>query len=133
MSWDPWSRPVARAAVRTQECTQIDENSLSAPFWGICVHCWGASCVGWREWRRRSVGVFPRHQPTQTLEESVFMSRRSGFVYALRTGRPHGSNGCGYLVRVLDTIRLEGRVHVDAPGAQTLHRVGYSMDRKASR
>ena len=28
-SWDPWSRPVARAAVGTQECTQIGENGLS--------------------------------------------------------------------------------------------------------
>ena len=24
----------------TQECTQIGENGLSVPFWGICVHCW---------------------------------------------------------------------------------------------
>ena len=30
MSWDPWPRPVARAAVGTQECTQIGENGLSA-------------------------------------------------------------------------------------------------------
>ena len=29
-SWDPWPRPVARAAVGTQECTQIGENGLSA-------------------------------------------------------------------------------------------------------
>ena len=30
MSWDPWPRPVARAAVGMQECTQIGENGLSA-------------------------------------------------------------------------------------------------------
>ena len=30
MSWDPWPRPVARAAVGMQECTQIGENRLSA-------------------------------------------------------------------------------------------------------
>ena len=42
MSWDPWPRPVARAAVVTQECTQIGENGLSEPFWVICVHCCGA-------------------------------------------------------------------------------------------
>ena len=30
MSWDPWPRPVARATVGTQECTQIGENGLSA-------------------------------------------------------------------------------------------------------
>ena len=28
-SWDPWSRPVARADVGMQECTQIGENGLS--------------------------------------------------------------------------------------------------------
>ncbi len=27
----------------TQECTQIGENGLSAPFWGTCVHCCDAS------------------------------------------------------------------------------------------
>ena len=30
MSWGPWPRPVARAAVGMQECTQIGENGLSA-------------------------------------------------------------------------------------------------------
>ena len=39
MSWDPWPRPVARATVETQECTQIGENGPSDPFWVICVHC----------------------------------------------------------------------------------------------
>ena len=55
--------------VGTQECTQIGENSLSGPFWGICVHCCAvscavsctvscdascdASCGGWREWLNR--------------------------------------------------------------------------------
>ena len=39
MSWDPWPRPVARAAVGMQECTQIGENGLSVLFWGIRVHC----------------------------------------------------------------------------------------------
>ena len=29
MSWDPWTRPVARAAVGMQECTQTGENGLS--------------------------------------------------------------------------------------------------------
>ena len=30
MSWGPWPRPVARAAVGMQECTQIGEDGLSA-------------------------------------------------------------------------------------------------------
>ena len=49
MPWDPQPRPVARAAVMTQECTQIGENSPSEPFWAIRVHCCDASCVGWHE------------------------------------------------------------------------------------
>ena len=52
MSWDPWSRPVARAAVGMQECTQISENGLSAPFRGICVHC--CAIAG----RRGGAGVY---------------------------------------------------------------------------
>ena len=47
-----WASPSGR---RTQECTQIGGNGLSAPFWGICVHCWavGLGC-GW-PWDRNSV------------------------------------------------------------------------------
>ena len=37
-SWDSWPRPVARAAVGMQECTQIDKNGLSTLVWGIRVH-----------------------------------------------------------------------------------------------
>ena len=32
-----------------KECTQIGENGLSEPFWGICVHYCDASRVGWNE------------------------------------------------------------------------------------
>ena len=39
---DLWPRPVARANVGAQECTQIDENGPSGPFWGTCVHCCAA-------------------------------------------------------------------------------------------
>ena len=38
-SWDQWPRPVTRAVVETQECTQIGQNGPSTPFWGVCVHC----------------------------------------------------------------------------------------------
>ena len=48
---------IVRATVGTQECTQIGQNGLSAPFWGICVHCCDASrdtnrdasCARWHE------------------------------------------------------------------------------------
>ena len=42
-TWDQWPRPVTRAVVGTQECTQIDGNGLSGPFWGVCVHCWAVA------------------------------------------------------------------------------------------
>ena len=45
------------ARATTQECTQIGENGLSVPFWGICVHCCAVAllrCCG-QPWGRRSV------------------------------------------------------------------------------
>ena len=76
MSWDPWPRPVARAAVVTQECTQIGENGLSAPFWGICVHCCavGLGC-GW-PWDRNSVHKW---------EDRASPRRFGAFVYTVAT------------------------------------------------
>ena len=41
-----------RADVGTQGCTQIGEDGLSAPFWGICVHCCAAAG------RRGDAGVY---------------------------------------------------------------------------
>ena len=37
--------PSGRASGRgdSQECTQIGQNGPSAPFWGICVHCWAVA------------------------------------------------------------------------------------------
>ena len=48
------------ARTMTQECTQIAENDLSVPFWGICVHCCvvGLGC-GW-PWDRNSVHRSPK-------------------------------------------------------------------------
>ena len=51
-SWNPWPRPVTRAAVGTQECTQIGENGPSEPFRGVCVHC--CAVVD----RREAAGVY---------------------------------------------------------------------------
>ena len=31
--------------VGTQQCTQVGENGLSAPFLAICVHCCAVSCA----------------------------------------------------------------------------------------
>ena len=48
---------IVRATVGTQECTQMGGSGLSAPLWGVCVHCCDtsrntnrdASCVRWHE------------------------------------------------------------------------------------
>ena len=95
VSWDPWPRPVARAAVSMQECTQIGKNGLSVPFWGIRVHCCAVAD------RRGDAGVYtdrrkwtldsvlghlctllrrdsPRRQPTLTPEEPYDISLSIG-------------------------------------------------------
>ena len=88
-SWDQWPRPVTRAVVGAQECTQIDQNGLSAPFWGICVHCWavGLGC-GW-PWDRNSVHKW---------EDRASPRRFGAFVYTVepwrRCGQARGSQEC---------------------------------------
>ena len=73
-SWDRWPRPVTRAVVGTQECTQIGQNGPSEPFWGIRVHCWtvGLGC-GW-PWDRNSVHKW---------EDRVSRRRIGAFVYTV--------------------------------------------------
>ena len=66
MSWDPWPRPVARATVETQECTQIGENDLSDPFLVIRVHCYAVvdrrgDAGVYTDWRKRTLGAVLGH------------------------------------------------------------------------
>ena len=69
----PGSVGVTALAV-TQECTQIGENGLSGPFWGICVHCCavGLGC-GW-PWDRNSVHKW---------EDRASPHRIGAFVYTV--------------------------------------------------
>mgnify|MGYP001671977970 CR=1 FL=1 len=62
------------ARATTQECTQIGQNGLSAPFWGVCVHCWavGLGC-GW-PWDRNSVHKW---------EDRASPRRFGAFVYTV--------------------------------------------------
>ena len=64
------------ARATTQECTQIGGNGLSAPFWGICVHCCavGLGC-GW-PWDRNSVHKW---------EDRASRRRFGAFVYTVAT------------------------------------------------
>ena len=69
----PGSVGVTALAV-TQECTQIGENGLSVPFWGIRVHCCavGLGC-GW-PWDRNSVHKW---------EDRASPHRIGAFVYTV--------------------------------------------------
>ena len=62
------------ARATTQECTQIGQNGLLAPFWGICVHCCavGLGC-GW-PWDRNSVHKW---------EDRASPRRFGAFVYTV--------------------------------------------------
>ena len=64
------------ARATTQECTQIAENGLSVPFWGICVHCCDSRGSFERPWRRRSV-----HRSPKTASRGHF----GAFVYTVAT------------------------------------------------
>ena len=60
------------ARATTQECTQIGQNGLSAPFWGVCVHCWavGLGC-GW-PWNRNSVHKWEDRASPRRFEAFVY-------------------------------------------------------------
>ncbi len=122
VSWDPWPRPVARAAVGTQECTQIGENDLSTLVWGTCVHCCtvadnrGYAGVYTDRLKRPLDAVLghlctllrrdsPRQRPAQTPEEPILR----GIYSWLR--------GLG-----LDRIALRGKVQAKVGGEQPSRR-----------
>ena len=79
-SWDPWPRPVTHEAWGTQECTQIGGNGLSAPFWGIRVHCCDSRGLCERPWERRSV-----HKSAKMASRGCF----GAFVYTVATREGH--------------------------------------------
>ena len=115
----PWGRrrrgtcSPARSRERTvgaQECTQIGENGLSTPFWGICVHCCVAGvaradgggagvCTDWRKWPlgivsghlctllRRGGRASGRwgHNSVHRLAEMASRRRSGAFVYTVAT------------------------------------------------
>ena len=64
------------ARATTQECTQIGQNGPSAPFRGICVHCWAVALgCGW-PWDRNSV-----HRSVKMAPRCRF----GAFVYTVAT------------------------------------------------
>ena len=112
-------------AVR-QECTRIGGNGLSAPFWGICVHCCDAI--------RRGVHKCPTLQPATHVkthsgglaltERRSLRRRRHRDVTERRTlgGRRHGKahSACG---------RWLCREAIFADLCTLLHTHGRSRDR----
>jgi len=70
------SRGSRERTVGTQECTQIGENGLSTPFWGICVHCCAAGS------HERTVGT---QQCTQIGENGLSTPFRDICVHCCDT------------------------------------------------
>ena len=64
------------ARATTQQCTQIGGNGLSAPFWGVCVHCCNSRGSCERPWGRRSVHRSAKMAPPR---------RFGAFVYTVAT------------------------------------------------
>ena len=60
------------ARATTQECTQIAENGLSAPFRGICVHCCASRGSCERPWGRRSVHRLAKMAPPRRFGAFVY-------------------------------------------------------------
>ena len=98
----------------TQECTQIGQNDLSAPFWGVCVHCWavGLGC-GW-PWDRNSVHKWEDRASPRRFEAFVYTvapredrasDRGDAGVYTNRWKWPLGA----VLGRLCTLLRRESR------------------------
>ena len=64
------------ARATTQECTQIGQNGLSAPFWSICVHYWAVGLGCGLPWDRNSVHKW---------EDRASPRRFGAFVYTVAT------------------------------------------------
>ena len=109
----------------TQECTQIGQNGLSAPFWGICVHCCavGLGC-GW-PWDRNSVHKW---------EDRASPRRIGAFVYTVGLlrccGQTRGRNSVHKSVKMASRRRFGAFVYTIATrgsceqpwGVRSVHR-----------
>ena len=69
--------------VETQECTQIGENGLSAPFRGICVHCCDARL------RRVARADGGGRRSVHRLAKMVSRRRSGAFVYTVASRGSH--------------------------------------------
>ena len=101
----PWGRRLrgTRGPARSREqlwgakeCTQIGENDLSEPFWGICVHC--CAVVGRRgdagvytNRRKRPLGVVLGHLCTLLRREGRTSCDARGVRVAMRAA-PGGTS-----------------------------------------
>ena len=113
------------ARATTQECTQIGQNGLSAPFWGVCVHCWAVG-LGWdrnsvHKWEdRASPRRFGAFVYTVAPCEDRASDRGDAGVYADRLKWPLGA----VLGHLCTLLRRELRQVARAP--QPPWRVGAS-------
>ena len=130
--------------VGTQECTQIGENGLSTPFWGICVHCCVAgiarAAVGgagvytdWRKWPldavlghlctllRRGDRASGRwgHNSVHRLAKMASRRRFGAFVYTVATP---GCVGWRERRRREVGVFIEASTHTNLEGSESNQR-----------
>ena len=92
----------------TQECTQIGENGLSAPFWDTCVHCCDASFAT----RVASGG---------TSTSTTMACRRRPLAGRLSLGREDRLCASGAAVRPASSPRQQPTQIPDEPGSSGLY------------
>ena len=140
----PWGRrrrgtcSPARSRERTvgaQECTQIGENGLSTPFWGICVHCCVAGvaradgggagvCTDWRKW---PLGIVSGHLCTLLRRGGRASGRGGAGVYTDWRKWPLGA----VLGHLCTLLRRGGRAS-GRWGHNSVHRLAEMASRRRS-
>ena len=93
-----------------QECTQIGENGLSTPFWGICVHCCDAGVARADGGGRRSV---------HRLAKMASRRRFGAFVYTVATP---GCVGWRERRRREVSVFIEASTHTNLEGSESNQR-----------
>ena len=118
MSWDPWPRPVARAAVGMQECTQIGENGLSAQP-PLACRMRLSVMSRWRRWCRMRFSVTSRWRRWCRMRFSVASPAQNALFRRVRFSSPAQTWSHLTQRRI-----LRRRSHVKAHSAPAVSRKG---------
>ena len=120
----------------TQECTQIGENSLSEPFWAICVHCCAVvdrrgDAGVYTDWRKWPLGAVLGHSCTLLRRELRRVARapqppwRAGSapsVARLSPGRENRLCASGAAARLAFSLRCQPTQTPEEPSNMSISR-----------